>query len=659
MRVVLQLRQDLVAVELGHQDVEQQQVERAAAATGRAPRRRARRRRRCGPRCSSPRASRSRFTRLSSAIRIVPGAGAGRAHATGSDRRAASASSSGRYSCSIRSTSSRGAVELAVLGALLEAAAELRELLGAERRAVRLQRVRRPPQLLGVLLVERAAEGLRSAPAHPRGTRRSTSPRNSSPPRSRRFWSAPSSRLTYSTRPVPPSPFRERLRALQRRGELLGADRLRDVVVHAGREARLAILGQRVRRHRDDVRAALLRPALADPARGVEAVELRHLHVHQDDVVRLPLERLDRLEAVRRDVGAVAEPLEQAERDLLVHRVVLGEQDPQRRPGALSVGHGLDRLSLGPARGEQLQERVVELRRLETASRAGPRRRRSDSRLRQAAERGQKQRAGAPARSAGPGSPRARASPSISGIIMSSTATSNGSPGLDQRERLRGQLDRDRLHSPRPRVPGDDLAVRRVVVDDEDPLAGEVREARRRARSSSAPRPRRRAARCGRSNPSPGSLSTEIVPPISSTRRFEIASPSPVPPKRRVVEASTWLNEVNSWSIRSGGIPIPVSRTASSTRYEPGPVSSASTSTTTSPALGELDRVREEVQEHLPQARLVARRSRRARPRRSGSRARCSFSHARGATMSSAPSTQSRRLNGSRSRSSLPASIFE
>ena len=40
-----------------------------------------------------------------------------------------------------------------------------------------------------------------------------------------------------------------------------------------------------------------------------------------------------------------------------------------------------------------------------------------------------------------------------------------------------------------------------------------------------------------------------------------MARPSPVPPKRRVVEASTWLNDVKSRSIRSGGIPIPVSRT--------------------------------------------------------------------------------------------------
>jgi hypothetical protein len=34
-------------------------------------------------------------------------------------------------------------------------------------------------------------------------------------------------------------------------------------------------------------------------------------------------------------------------------------------------------------------------------------------------------------------------------------------------------------------------------------------------------------------------LSTPIWPPMSSTRRLQMASPSPVPPKRRVLELST------------------------------------------------------------------------------------------------------------------------
>ena len=42
--------------------------------------------------------------------------------------------------------------------------------------------------------------------------------------------------------------------------------------------------------------------------------------------------------------------------------------------------------------------------------------------------------------------------------------------------------------------------------------------------------------------PWPGSLSTQIRPPISCTRVDEIVRPSPVPPKRRVVDPSAWLN---------------------------------------------------------------------------------------------------------------------
>ena len=158
--------------------------------------------------------------------------------------------------------------------------------------------------------------------------------------------------------------------------------------------------------------------------------------------------------------------------------------------------------------------------------------------------------------------------------------------------------------------------------------------------------------------PLPCSLSTEIVPPISSTRRFEMARPSPVPPNRRVVDASTWLNDVKSLSIRSGAIPIPVSRTESSSRYEPAPLGSASTRTTTSPASVNLTAF---------ESRFSSTWRRRASSPRIPAGAASSmrqpssipFSHARGATMSSAPSTHSRTLNGSRSRSSLPASIFE
>ena len=58
---------------------------------------------------------------------------------------------------------------------------------------------------------------------------------------------------------------------------------------------------------------------------------------------------------------------------------------------------------------------------------------------------------------------------------MSSTATSNGSPASTSARASEGQFDRDRLHPPGAGVPAYDLPVRRIVVDDEDPLAGKLR----------------------------------------------------------------------------------------------------------------------------------------------------------------------------------------
>ena len=158
----------------------------------------------------------------------------------------------------------------------------------------------------------------------------------------------------------------ERTRAAQRLRQLVRTDRLGDVVIHPGGEAGLAVLGHRVRRHRDDARASLRRPALADPARSIETVQLGHLHVHEHDVVGLPLERLQCLEAVRRHVGAVAELVEEPECDLLVHGVVLGQEDPQRRCRRLAhFRHGLAGLRLLYVLGKRFHEGVVELRGLD------------------------------------------------------------------------------------------------------------------------------------------------------------------------------------------------------------------------------------------------------------------------------------------------------
>mmetsp|Transcript_14542 Transcript_14542/g.20268 ORF Transcript_14542/g.20268 Transcript_14542/m.20268 type:complete len:200 (-) Transcript_14542:1169-1768(-) len=65
-----------------------------------------------------------------------------------------------------------------------------------------------------------------------------------------------------------------------------------------------------------------------------------------------------------------------------------------------------------------------------------------------------------------------------------------------------------------------------------------------------------------------GSLSTQILPCIASTIRWQIARPSPVPPYFLVHEESTWLNAEKIKSCFSFGMPIPVSDTLNSSSTE-------------------------------------------------------------------------------------------
>ena len=58
-----------------------------------------------------------------------------------------------------------------------------------------------------------------------------------------------------------------------------------------------------------------------------------------------------------------------------------------------------------------------------------------------------------------------------------------------------------------------------------------------------------------------GVLSTPISPPMSSTSRFEIARPRPVPPYFRVVEASAWTNGSKRRACASAAMPRPTAIT--------------------------------------------------------------------------------------------------
>jgi hypothetical protein len=72
--------------------------------------------------------------------------------------------------------------------------------------------------------------------------------------------------------------------------QLARLERLRQVVVHPRGQAPLGVALQGVRGHREDRDVAPRRPLpRADGGGRLEAVQLRHLHVHQDEIESLLL----------------------------------------------------------------------------------------------------------------------------------------------------------------------------------------------------------------------------------------------------------------------------------------------------------------------------------------------------------------------------------
>src|ERR1019366_5232161 len=96
--------------------------------------------------------------------------------------------------------------------------------------------------------------------------------------------------------------------------------------------------------------------------------------------------------------------------------------------------------------------------------------------------------------------------------------------------------------------------------------------------------PRFAGIRMVKSEPFPGSLRTEISPPIRRHILRLMARPKPVPPYFRVVEASPWEKAWNSRVCCSGAMPMPVSFTLT-TSHSLGPARSRRASTETSPSL--------------------------------------------------------------------------
>ena len=159
-------------------------------------------------------------------------------------------------------------------------------------------------------------------------------------------------------------------------------------------------------------------------------------------------------------------------------------------------------------------------------------------------------------------------------------------------------------------------------------------------------------------DPSPGRLSTEIVPPIISVRRRLIARPSPVPPYCRVVPASACVNDSKRRAVADAGMPIPVSRTEKRSEGFPRSPVRVSTEAQTPPAAVNLTaferRFRRTCLTRVTSPTTKRGTSGETRPASSSP-----LADAAGARRSIDSSTARRTSKGRDSSSSFPDSIFE
>ena len=159
----------------------------------------------------------------------------------------------------------------------------------------------------------------------------------------------------------------------------------------------------------------------------------------------------------------------------------------------------------------------------------------------------------------------ATAKPSMTGIMASRRISRKGAPAASRLQGRRRGLPvrirlRSRFHAPLRQHFHEDAAVDRVIVDDQHLDTAKIHRLVLR-RPAASPRACRSGTVKWKVLPWPGSLSSQMRPPIRSTSREEMASPRPVPPNRRVVEPSAWLKARRSALCLSGECRCPVSRT--------------------------------------------------------------------------------------------------
>jgi len=100
---------------------------------------------------------------------------------------------------------------------------------------------------------------------------------------------------------------------------------------------------------------------------GFEAIHLRHLHVHQDDVEWFAAKRLQRLLPIVRAHHGMTALLQQPERKFLIDWIVFREQDVKlaeqsRRPALVGLHRGRGIFLLRPGQDRREVERTAATR---------------------------------------------------------------------------------------------------------------------------------------------------------------------------------------------------------------------------------------------------------------------------------------------------------
>jgi hypothetical protein len=353
--------------------------------------------------------------------------------------------------------------------------------------------------------------------------------------------------------------------ALQGGLELGGGVGLGEVVVHAGGEALVAVALHGVGGQGDhrQVVAALALPG-AQQRGGLVAVHHRHLAVHQDGVEGLRGRQREGFLAVLGDGHREAQLLQHRAGELLVDRVVLGQQHmavEQAAGAGLAVGAAGARpprcRRQGPA--DDVAEFGLAYGLAHAAQDAGL--------LALAGVAGDEGRGEHDQPGRGEGRLGVDGLGELQAVHPGHVHVEDGEieglaePGrfVEGFEGLGAALGAVHLHAPAAQLQAQDVEVGEVVVHHQHPRAFEPGGGGFGRSAGLAARGRRSSM--WKREPLPTSLSTPMRPPISSISRRLIASPSPVPPNSRVVEPSAWEKCSKIFSRAAAEMPTPVSST--------------------------------------------------------------------------------------------------